>query len=525
MNFRYLFIVLICLLIFIPKRSMAQEEIDIDLNSIEDYSNNPSSDFFGDEEGEEDNQAIIAATPRTLQDQTPRRGIYTDGFQYKWYIQAGVGGQILMGEDDNKGPFKDRITIAPSITGGYRWNPIFGVRLNITGGSLHGFNDGHSGTYRFWKGKSEQFKEDFAKANNLKQGTKEIERWDPYWNYKGWTIRQSPTWNGASGDMQQIYFNEQKGAVGYHWIPGTKSSVVSEWNQFYMQHVRYVAANAALTMNLFNLFGEADDTRPFTMSMHLGPTYFHVFPHMGVQAYDGFGINGGIQAQYNINDKFGLYAEFNGSAMPDGFDGHYGGRTFDLLGQGLLGVVYKFPVDMWEMPKLPPRVAVEPTAEVNDELNRIRAELMAEMDQMIDLQPEIDRLRAQLAELQMKPEVVEEVPPEKQSYFYPNPVHFQIGKSDIDAEGWNVIEEVAAYLNQHPDATVIVTGYADKATGTASINERLSRERSKKVADALAYRFNIQQGRIAIDWRGDSVQPFFRNQMNRAVLFYIEFNK
>lgn len=502
---------------------MAQGEIDIDLNSIEDYQDDRS---VGDDD---DDPAIISATPRTFQDPTPRRGIYTDGFKYKWYIQAGLGGQILMAEDDSKGPLKSRITIAPSITGGFRWNPIFGVRLNFTGGSLHGFNDGHSGTYRYWKGKDDEFRRNFADKNGLTHlvnthGTGILDRWDPRWNYEGWTIRDNPNWAGDKTDPQQIYFNNQKDARGFHWIPGTESSVRNGVNQFYMQHVRYIAANAAMTMNLFNLFGEADDSRRFSMSMHLGPTVFHVLPHLGNKAYTGFGANGGIQAQYNINDKFGLYTEFNGSLLPDGFDGHEGGRTFDLLGQGLLGVVYKFPVDPWEMPKLPPRVVSEPTDEVNDELLRIRAELMAEINQVVDLQPEIDRLRAQLLALQTQPEVVEEVIPEKQPYFYPDPVHFQIGKSDIDAVGWNVIEEMAAFLNTNPDASVIVTGYADKDTGTQSINERLSRERSKKVADALQHRFGISRNRIAIDWRGDSVQPFFRNQMNRAVLFYIEFN-
>lgn len=103
-------------------------------------------------------------TPRATYSTPASVGYYfPDEIAYRWYIQAGAGAQLLMAEDDDKGPFADRITFAPALTGGYRWNPIFGVRLNVTGGSLHGHNDGHSGTYRFWKGKSDEFKTNYAK--------------------------------------------------------------------------------------------------------------------------------------------------------------------------------------------------------------------------------------------------------------------------------------------------------------------------------------------------------------------------
>lgn len=422
-----------------------------------------------------------------------------------------------MGEDDGKGKFASRLTLAPSFSVGYRFNPIFGLRANFSGGSLHGFNDGHSGTYRFWKGKSAAEKqaivEDWASQGIMPQshvdnwGITEIERWDPQWNYKGWNM---------PGD---IAFNEKEGSRGYNWRQGAPGQ-----DQLYMQHMRYVAMNTALTVNLSNLFAGANDARKFEVSLYAGPSFFHVFPHLGQTAYNGIGVFGGLETQYNINSKFGIFANFNGYAMPDGFDGHLGGDSFDLIGQTLLGITYKFPTDIWQGPtSYTPPVEKD---DMNDELNRIRAELMREMSGMVDLQPEIDRLRAQLAALNRQPEqeIIEEQPL-KQSYFHPNPIHFAINRTDIDAAGWNVIEEIAAYLQRNPDATVIVTGYADKDTGTDLINQRLSKERSKNVADALVYRYHIDQGRVAINWEGDTEQPFGLNSLNRAVLFYIEFDR
>lgn len=513
MNFKYLFVVLLGLSFLYPKDSFAQNEIDIDLNSIDKNK----SLFDDDEEDllkEKTPKAVVTSTPGSFQPAGPLRKVYFDDYKYKWYIQLGAGAQALFGEDEDKGSFKNLITLAPSITGGYRWNRIFGARLNITGGSLHGYNDGHSGKYSFWDGKSDAFKEAFAAERGLPMGIKEIERWDPTWDYKGWTISS----DGMPHGSQQIYYNPVEGAEGYHWILGREDA---QYNQLYMQHVRYIAANAALTVNLFNLFGSDEEYRKFDMSIHLGPSYYHVFPHMGLEAGNYFGANGGGQMHYHINDYLGVFGELNAMWVPEKFDGHYGSSKLEFIGQATLGLTYKFPT-VAAIPTLPP---VTITDETNDELNRLRAELMGDLDGMVDLQPEIDRLRQQLAELQAKPEVVVEEVQEKESFFLPDPVHFIINRSDILPEGYDVIADVAKYLNEHPTATVIVTGYADKDTGTKAINERLSRERSNNVADALSKRYNIDPSRISVDWRGDSVQPFYRNQMNRAVLFYIEFNK
>lgn len=527
MNIKYLFVVSLALFFVVPKKAQAQT-VDSELMSIDAFSdddnfliNHDEDNIFGDD------QQIITTNARTLQNATPIRGIFTDEFLYRWYIQGGAGAQFLMGEDDSKGSFSSRLTLAPSLSVGYRFNPIFGIRANFSGGSLHGFNDGHSGTYRFWNGKSDDQKKAIAEqwvkdgvmsqSHYNKHGISEIERWDPQWNYMGVAISGNTNnkWNPNHPNGDQIWYNDKDNAVGYHWLPG-------QAGHLYMQHVRYITFNPALTMNLSNLFGGANDARKFDFSIYAGPSLFHVFPHIGQTAYNGVGVFGGLEAQYHINEKFGLFLNMNGYAMPDGFDGHLGGDTFDLIGQSVFGLTYKFPSERMVMPSDPFEAPLQ--EDPNDELNKIRIQLMEEMNQMVDLQPEIDKLRAQLARLQTPPPttVVEE--PEPEGFFLPEPVHFAIGKTDIDAQGWSVLERVGAYLNSNPTATVIITGYADKDTGTDAINERLSRERSKKVADALVARYGISQGRVAIDWRGDSMQPFMQNARNRAVLFYIEFD-
>lgn len=112
---------------------------------------------------------------------------------------------------------------------------------------------------------------------------------------------------------------------------------------------------------------------------------------------------------------------------------------------------------------------------------------------------------------------------EKESFLLPEVVEFVIGKSNIRPQEEKIISNVAAYLNANKDASVIVTGFADRGTGNSAINARLSEERSVAVANALNQRYGIDSDRIAIDWRGDEMQPFTQNDKNRAVLFYIDY--
>lgn len=113
-------------------------------------------------------------------------------------------------------------------------------------------------------------------------------------------------------------------------------------------------------------------------------------------------------------------------------------------------------------------------------------------------------------------------PVKKDPFFLPNPVFFRINKYVIDASEWSKIELAVDYLNEHPGSTVVVTGYADKKTGTAKINMKLSQQRSNEVAKALETKYGIAKNRISVNWKGDGLQPFqLENDKNRAVLFLI----
>jgi outer membrane protein OmpA-like peptidoglycan-associated protein len=96
-------------------------------------------------------------------------------------------------------------------------------------------------------------------------------------------------------------------------------------------------------------------------------------------------------------------------------------------------------------------------------------------------------------------------------------VQFEINKSIIRSSEVNKIMRVVQYLHEHPQAHVELTGFADKLTGNASINQRLSVERAHAVSQFLSDR-GISSDRISRYAKGDRVQPFQVNEDNRVTI-------
>jgi outer membrane protein OmpA-like peptidoglycan-associated protein len=101
-------------------------------------------------------------------------------------------------------------------------------------------------------------------------------------------------------------------------------------------------------------------------------------------------------------------------------------------------------------------------------------------------------------------------------------IFFTIRNTTVSNAELPKVEDIAAYLNKYPESKVVITGYADKGTGNARINEDLARKRSKIVADLLTNKFGIASSRITIDSKGDTVQPFEQNDLNRVSICIAE---
>lgn len=95
-------------------------------------------------------------------------------------------------------------------------------------------------------------------------------------------------------------------------------------------------------------------------------------------------------------------------------------------------------------------------------------------------------------------------------------IFFLRNKTDIRPEEVAKVQDIADYLNKYPQAKVDIVGYADVKTGNAKINARLAQQRADVVVKTLIEEYGIPADRINYDSKGDTVQPFEENDLNRV---------
>ena len=100
-------------------------------------------------------------------------------------------------------------------------------------------------------------------------------------------------------------------------------------------------------------------------------------------------------------------------------------------------------------------------------------------------------------------------------------VFFTINKVAVTSKEQPKVDDIVAYMNEHPEAKVTVTGYADAGTGNNKINDRLAAQRAATVVKALKNK-GIAESRITSDSKGSRVQPFAENDKNRVTIMIAE---
>ncbi len=418
-------------------------------------------------------------------------------FRDNWFITIGGGAQVLFDEDDSKADFQKRVTFAPQFSIGKYFSPIWGLRLNFTGGSLHGFNDGDSGTYRKWNHGSDHYQgAGFAGKPGYPSSTGPgFLTWDPQWNYM-----YSP---------EEIWDNVRQVGDNWEWYPvgavkkdNKGTPIDANGNKMlYMQHIHYFQANVDFMFDLINLFGNYNPKRFFELTPYAGVGLYNAFSNLGSDNYMTIGVHAGLITKFRLGERVGLNIEFSGSMTSDEFDGQNGdNQNVSGIGQAIAGLNFKLGKTYWEVAEPMDYDLID---RLNDEINRLRNN--------VPVCPECP-----------PPPPVQVVEKPAEIKFLPDPVFFRIDKSIIDPSEWAKIEKAVDYLNIHQDVNVVVTGYADKKTAYPEYNMKLSERRSKTVAQALTQKYGINPLRVSVNWSGDQIQPFKINEWNRVVIFVIE---
>lgn len=268
----------------------------------------------------------------------------------------------------------------------------------------------------------------------------------------------------------------------------------------------YVAPMVDVTANLSNLFCGYNPTRLFNFSVFAGigmnigfgndeaadakaalNEYYKTDAGNLAYLWDGtkvrFAGRLGVKGDFRINDQFSVGLELQATTLSDHYNSKRAGNS-DWYFNALVGVKYNFGKTYTTRKvksALPPERVVE----------RV-----------------IEKVVEKPAQTTEQAAAVRE--PMRRDVF------FVINSTKICDTEQLKVKEIADYLKKYPEAKVEITGYSDKGTGNASINKRLSDKRADIVKTTLVEKYGISSSRITTDSKGDTVQPFEKNNLNRV---------
>lgn len=265
-------------------------------------------------------------------------------------------------------------------------------------------------------------------------------------------------------------------AIGKWFTPGLglRTKVSGIWGKANGDSFKYWNAQEQVLFNLSNMFCGYNPKRVYNCIPFAGAGFAR---NMSSDMY-AMGMSIGLLNEFNINKRVAINLELGWNRLENDFysEGHAnnGPRGWDSHDNYLyaeLGLTLNIGKTGWA--KVPDVDAIKALSQ--SQIDALNA-------QLADSKSENDRLKAMLNE---KPKEV--VMPESIKQFITTPVSvfFNIGKTDVaNPKDLVNVEALAKYAKTN-NSKIMVTGFADSATGTPQINQKLSVKRAEIVKGEL----------------------------------------
>lgn len=263
--------------------------------------------------------------------------------------------------------------------------------------------------------------------------------------------------------------------------------------------------NEHIMFNLSNLFCGYNPNRVWNVIPFMGGG---VSRNMSSNLY-AMQLSAGIQSTWRLGKHVNLYLEAGWNRMEEDFTADEGTALADTRRNrgwedkdnhvyGEVGLTFNLGKATWE--KTPDVDAIKALSQ--SQIDALNAQLN-------DANAENARLKNLLAN-QPKPETPKAV---KEFVTTPVSVFFNINRTNIASQKDLVnVQAVAKYAKEN-GSKLAVTGYADSATGTPEINQRLSEGRAATVADELV-KLGVDRSKISTVGKGgvDDLSPISFNR-------------
>ena len=295
-----------------------------------------------------------------------------------------------------------------------------------------------------------------------------------------WTAFYSSLEHGfdtSNNPLKSFRSNPQASvAIGKWFTPGLglRTKVSGIWGKANGDSFKYWNAQEQVLFNLSNMFCGYNPKRVYNCIPFAGAGFAR---NMSSDMY-AMGMSIGLLNEFNINKRVAINLELGWNRLENDFysEGHAnnGPRGWDSHDNYLyaeLGLTLNIGKTGWA--KVPDVDAIKALSQ--SQIDALNA-------QLADSKSENERLKAMLNE---KPKEV--VMPESIKQFITPPVSvfFNIGKTDVaNPKDLVNVEALAKYAKTN-NSKIMVTGFADSATGTPQINQKLSVKRAEIVKGEL----------------------------------------
>ena len=310
-------------------------------------------------------------------------------------------------------------------------------------------------------------------------------------------------WNAPHGAVAGIVLNKEISPIFGVTLEGnTNINGLRNWasdaSHFHCANT-FDGLSVYLTprVNLTNaLLGYKGSPRKFELEAVAGPGY-GFWLH---DEYNALLVKAGLNLNYNLSNAFTVTLR---PAVVYDLNGTVTFNTNHAIGQVTAGIVYHFKTS-------------------NGTRSFKKAKLYS--------QSEVDALNAKIKDLQSNLETankavktnaintVDTVYTESPSSLG-NVVSFTLNSAKVDETQMANLDNAVRILKENPDLKVTLKGYADKNTGSATYNKRLSVRRAEAVKKVIVDKYGIDTDRIDVLGVGDTEQLYNDNNWNRVVIF------
>lgn len=279
----------------------------------------------------------------------------------------------------------------------------------------------------------------------------------------------------------------------------------------------YLYVHGDILINMSNWIGGYDPDRFYSAVSYMGFGYTAMsWTKNSKSPYNGeYAFTTGLINKFSITPRLDIELDLRSwiiaeRSLPEEIEG--GGR-FAVAMSASLGVAYRFNMRSWT------------PAYSQLDVDGYLLAIMTLEETLIQRDAEIKRVSGSMSKLKTENEMLryDLVQSEKKAASMPvvampveSVVFFAIGEATLSDYAKVTLDGYAAQF-KGADNSIVVTGYADKETGSSERNEQLSRERAECVT-AYLVAAGVDAERITTTWVGDTEQAFTSPDTNRCVI-------